>query len=247
MEAENISPLIFELTNAEEIQAFEQALADYVKSFNTFYVDHIKLNEVFTYLKGNNYENPARIFTAIVDLQINFVYLGLDLTVSGGYNNVINHDFAVRRNNGQSLPLKEAIPFLLKIHNADTSYCLRYRAVWDKLMGILFLVFLPEKYESYVSAKSKLAFFSKYLTEYPGAKEIVTNVWTEHVGSLKNLLEEFENKFRTPEIHGSGTLRKYAFIVDPEHRLVMSTNYHNAINETVMKLGAIFKTAKTSL
>jgi hypothetical protein len=235
---------MLDLSNEEEVKKFDEALNIHGASIGGFIPKHIILREAFGWLNNFYPESASRIFTAVVDIQINFVYLCIDNGVSGGYSNVVNHEFALRSNSNEVLHLDETIDSLLKIHHADSAFCLRYRAIWDKLMGLCFLLYCPEKYEAYIGAKSKIGFFTKHLAEHPQVKKLINNYLI--VGSLEDFLRKFEDNFRTPEIHGTGRLRKYAFNVDPEQRMVLSTNYWNALNEVVMKVGILFKNPPNS-
>jgi hypothetical protein len=197
------------------------------------------LNESFEWLQKNYPEISPKIFASIVDIQINFLYLHVDSVTSGGYSNVINREYAIRTNSGSELPLNEAIATLIKIHHADTAFCLRYRAIWDKIMGLCFLLYCPEKYEQYNKAKSKIKFFTNNLSNNSDVKNLINNYAI--VGSLQDFLREFEEGIRTPEIHGTGVLRKYAFNIDPEKRINFGMSYWNPLNEVVLKIGNLMR------
>ncbi|MYA88097.1 MAG: hypothetical protein F4X97_06540 [Boseongicola sp. SB0662_bin_57] len=119
-----------------------------------------------------------------------------------------------------------------------TALCFRIRAYWDKYMGVLFLLHEHERYDQYVSSKSRKKFFIKRASECPEVSvhliECMTNIVRTiciHTGQnevieaidrgefrtsfpdqfldLFDKIIEMADTFRTPEAHGTGRLRKF--------------------------------------
>ena len=88
-------------------------------------------------------------------------------------------------------------------------FVLRYRALWDKIMGLLVVLLVPDRYEAFVKADSLKREFLKVVGPTL-ALDVVEN-------SIA-MVQEFDDDFRTAEAHGSGRLRKliYTDTIDPE-------------------------------
>lgn len=89
-------------------------------------------------------------------------------------------------------------------HQAYSCFILRYRALWDKLMGFLVLLFKPNEYERFTKAKSRKNCFIKIAKEINCISEIF-------LLQIENILKDVDEKFRTQEAHGTGSLRNYTF------------------------------------
>jgi hypothetical protein len=100
-------------------------------------------------------------------------------------------------------------------------------------MGLIILIFCPNFYKKYDNSNSKKREFRK----------IAINSGTiscEFANDIHELLEKFDNYFRTPEIHGTGTIRKWSFIepmVDnPSFQLM---GYWNRLLDVMTKFNEI--------
>jgi len=123
----------------------------------------------------------------------------------------------------------ESYSICIKVLQDFSDYVLRYRAAWDKIMGLLILLYTPNNYETYYAGKSRKKMFSKYMPEF-----ISDRLTTKY---LSDLVQSFDDDFRTPEAHGTGVLRKWVLepaiftkitIDDPNNRLVV-TYWNNLI------------------
>jgi hypothetical protein len=124
----------------------------------------------------------------------------------------------------------------MDIHRFNTSFVLRYRALWDKVMGLLVLMDAPQYYDQFMKAGSRKKEFIKIAK----AQKICEEVF---IDELVDLLTTFDNKFRTSEAHGAGVLRKYSFLMEsmidnPQGDLV---NYWNRLNQFIANYGKVFR------
>jgi hypothetical protein len=53
----------------------------------------------------------------------------------------------------------------MDIHRFNTAYVLRYRALWDKLMGLMILIFVPNEYDLFAGAQFSSITFDIYCVE----------------------------------------------------------------------------------
>lgn len=222
---------VFTLNSREEVRKFESLLDKYVSSKTQFPLQHISLVCAYDMLRGR--EDGGRVFSALLDIQINFLLIWLDSHAVGA---TYNQKFSKGKLEGGSvLDSEEKFFGKMEIHRFNSSYVLRYRAIWDKLMGFLILIHAPSEYEKFSSAKSRKRAFRKIALENGIAE-------SDGVTMLENLLTEFDNNFRTAEAHGTGSLRKHSFTMEspdknPQVELI---GYWNAVNGFVSHIGKLF-------
>lgn len=218
--------IVFYLKNREEVEKFETLLYQYADARAQFALKHISLVSAFDQLQ--NRDDGRIIFSALLDIQINFLLIYLDLCTVGA---TWNANFSKGMLEGGSV-LDSPAKFFGKmdIHRFNTSYILRYRAIWDKLMGFLILIETPEKYKRFSEAKSKKRTFKKIATEGKLISE-------EFVCKLEELLTKFDNTFRTAEAHGTGSLRKYSFTMESiaDNPQIELLEYWNELNDFISK------------
>ena len=225
----------FSLRDRSEIEKFEEFLYQYETARTQFALKHISLVTTYDNLQGR--EDGGRIFAALLDIQLSFVLLRCDLLAIGG---IWNENFSKGKLEGGSILDSQAKFFgKMDIYRFSTSYVLRYRALWDKIMGILVLAFSPSDYEGFVDAKSKKKTFRKIATKTGNIPELF-------VKDLEELLTNFDDKFRTAEAHGTGILRKYSFSMEsmdknPQIELI---GYWNSLNDFIITIGGIFRKAE---
>ncbi|HET6515695.1 MAG TPA: hypothetical protein VFG09_11095 [Thermodesulfovibrionales bacterium] len=144
-------------------------------------------------------ENGDKIFPALFDLQINIVSLLVEVGVIGD----LEHKFEAIKGTVRSLyESHEVFSNRMDAFRHQFSVILRYRAIWDKFMGLIIMRFLPDKYDAYMKAKSK-------------KKDFITITSKVHIDTLfKPLIDammEFDDEFRTTEAHFTGRIRKWTF------------------------------------
>ena len=110
----------------------------------------------------------------------------------------------------------------------------RYRSIWDKIMGLFVLFHVPESYEKYCKAKSRKKEFMKLMLS---AKEMPK----ESIDNISEAISDFDQKFRTPEVHGTGVLRKWGLTMlsldeTPFFELIHYWNWLVSIFKTIDKI-----------
>ena len=221
----------FALNTREDVIRFEDLLDKYARARAQFPLKHISLIGAYDRLQQR--PDGGRIFAALLDIQLNFLLLYLDSNDVGGTWNQL---FSKGKLEGGSVLDSEAKFFgKMDIHRFNTSYVLRYRALWDKLMGLMILIYAPNEYDSFAGAKSKKRTFAKLAVKHQFAEQ-------QFLENLNKLLTDFDNTFRTSEAHGTGVLRKYSFTMEsldqnPQIELI---RFWNAVNSFISKFGKTF-------
>jgi hypothetical protein len=194
----------FVLSSRSEVEQFEQMSYAYAEARANFAIKHLSLVEAFDFCQQR--EGGGKVFAATLDIFINFVILWCDTIAAGA---VWNEKFSKGRLEGGSvLESHEKFFGKMDMHRHNTAFIFRYRALWDKIMGVLIMIHAPERYEVFVSAKSRRRAFIKY-------SEGVAALPKDAVIHITSMLEGFDNEFRTPETHGTGALRKWSFTMAP--------------------------------
>jgi hypothetical protein len=193
----------FRLKSRAEVEQFEKMLHEHTrKATRGHAMDHISLPKIFD-LCQRRVDDGGKIFTAFLDIQINLAMLArdnFDIVWMLGKN--FPHD-PIKPNS--ILDSQPVFDDKLEIHRHTTNFIFRYRALWDKVMGVLVLIIAPNEYEKYAAAPSRRKHFKTIIGAMP-----------EHAGlsvAFKPILDRID-KFRTPEAHGSGRVRKYSLSTD---------------------------------
>lgn len=178
----------------------------------------------------------SRVFFALLDLKMNFVILQIDSFNSGA---IWNSQTSIKKEENQSI-LDNSNLFLkrLEIYYHDSNFIPRYRAMWDKIMGILLLISSEEHYKIYNSSKSKKKAFKKLSKEVHFLNDNFINI-LEHI-------QEFDDTFRTQEIHRFGSLRKFSFLDSPHNskEYILLKNSWNVMIQMLSNLDILIKNIK---
>ena len=163
-------------------------------------LDQFSLAEVWRRLTCQ--PDGQRTFAAVLDVYVNLLLLYADICDIGS---MWNRLFSKGRHEGGSvLENEEKFSGKMDIHRHATAPIYRIRALWDKAMALVVLYAAPEQYSVFDKAKSKKRAFRKIMSQYP-------EFAPDSLGSFLGLLEHFDNELRTPEVHGTGSLRKWSF------------------------------------
>ena len=140
-------------------------------------------------------ENGPKLFAALLDLKITIAFLFIDgVKYAPDFN-------ALNRKDGINILEDEAL-FNKKMkmlhHNIDLA--IRYRAFYDKFMGVTVMLLKPIKYEDYNNAKSRKKLFPDLVKGLLDDKSIATLI--EQVTYL-------DDNYRTPEVHQTGSMRTW--------------------------------------
>lgn len=192
----------FQLKNPEEAVRFERHLAEYRERRGLHPYSHLPLAQAHKVLVDDPQE--ARLLVSLFDIQLSRTFLNEDLNV---ISDVLNRDIRERRSSEQSI-LADPNFFAERVdlHRACTNFVLRYRALWDKIMGVLILLFCSDEYDKFCDANSRQKAFGKIMRETKALSE-------DKCIKIENCIKDFNDRFRTAEAHGSGVLRKWSFVV----------------------------------
>jgi len=160
---------------------------------------HINLEKVW---KACQQQHPfcGRLFTSVLDMQLHVVRLNVEINAIAQRINADLHE----SRDADCLTDDGELAARLDLFGNTTAFVLRYRAIWDKLMGVVVLLLDPKKYKRFVKAKSRKKAFVKLL-KARGAN------WPNYAQSVSETIEIFDSRFRTAEAHGSGRMRKLVF------------------------------------
>jgi hypothetical protein len=230
-----MAPKYFTLETREQVERFAYLLNEYSKSRVQEPPDHISLVRVFDELRKR--KDGGRIFTALLDLYINFHFIDEEIKSIAGTH---NEQFSKGKLEGGSILDSRAKFFgKMEIHRYATSFVLRYRALWDKLMGFFVLYFAPSEYEKFLNADSRKKKFRQIAANIP-------ELQLDYVNTLLDYIEKFDNKFRTPEAHGPGTVRKWSLTMDglEGSPLLDLLDYSYLVSHAMRVIGGIFDPTK---
>lgn len=211
----------------EEVEKFEKYFQNYEESVVGKHLKHISLNELSRLLKEE--ENAGRVFTAYLDIKLSFSHVFRDIQ---NIRKTWNDNFSKGKLEGGSvLDSQQKFDKKMDMHYYFSSFVLRYRAIWDKVMGFILLIMVEdEEYKNFEKAKSRKKAFKKSAETSGIPKEFYEEIFEK--------LTDFDNKFRTAEAHGTGSLRKFVFEMtsmadNSQEELLL---YWNFLNETVDKV-----------
>lgn len=221
----------FALETREEVQRFETLLSEYSQARSQLALSHISLVKAWDHLHERS--DGGRVFTALLDLYLNLHLVDFDLTTIGGtWNGLFSKG---KLEGGSILDSQQKFFGKMDIHRFATSFVFRYRAIWDKLMGFFVLCFVPTRYEDFCKSKSKKKAFRSIASNTDALP-------SEFVTKILDALEEFDNKFRTPEAHGTGSIRKWSLTMEgmEENPFLDLIGHWNVLNATFHAVGKIF-------
>lgn len=182
------SNLIF--STLEEVREFENDLAKYQLSMDLPPFQWLCLAGVWETLVITN--TGRKIFASCLDLRLNVVCLEVLLA------RLMNTSTRLKGNTD------ERVAVAFERYEINSSYIVRYRAVYDKLMGLWILLLAPDSYDSYCSAKSRKKKFVSILSK-------ISAEGGQFAVHISKSIGDFDDKYRTQEVHGTGTVRKWSF------------------------------------
>ena len=206
----------FIIRSSREAQALQRRLAQHRKRRcgGSDLLQPGYLRDLFSYAQS---EGANRLFVAVYDLEITFLFMEIDIGSAAGVHNL---QFAPGRPYADSVPLFDDAAFAGKMDTLEhlTAFTLRCRAFWDKAMGVLFLLCEPTKYEGFAKAKSRKRFFAKHAASWSDPPPHILRFLEDpnfrgldpkprFPQILEQVMEHLDT-IRTAEGHGMGTLRK---------------------------------------
>ena len=193
----------FVLGNKEEVEYFETHLKEYLKTKTNVSLSKISLSKAYEPLHSRS--DGAKVFSALLDIVINFSLLYCDITeISGTWNRLFaGTNSSIQLKGGSILDSQIKFAGKMDIHRFSSSYVLRYRSLWDKIMGFIVILYSPENYDKFAKSKSRKKSFRKIAENIPEISE-------EFINSSEEAITRFDETFRTSEAHGVGRLRKWS-------------------------------------
>lgn len=215
----------FQLENRQEVIRFEELLKAYQRKLWDEPINHISLLDVYDALQ----ENPdgGKIFTAFLDLQINLILLDRDLS---SIATILNAEMEQEKSAEESILSSEVLFFeKMDLHKANSNFILRYRAVWDKVMGIVILLYVPNEYDRFYKARSRKKMFRKIV-------EKIREIPSDFCDQIEKVITDFDNKYRTAEAHGMGAMRKWSFVFQHDSDSPQSDMFWawNSLNQVIL-------------
>ncbi|MDO4971297.1 MAG: hypothetical protein Q4E41_04285 [Bacteroidales bacterium] len=185
----------FTLHNREEVVSFETMLNKHVETETHLSFHSLNLIRAFDYCMSLS-ENGRKLFAAILDLKITIAFLFIDAIKFAPDFNALNHRDGTNILEDESLFNKK---MKMLHHNIDLA--VRYRAFYDKFMGLNIMLLNPSKYEDYNNTirgrKNKFQSLVKGLLD------------DKSISSLIEQVTYLDNNYRTPEVHKTGSMRTW--------------------------------------
>ncbi len=201
--SKNIKPIINAINNRDDAKKMDELLLQYSQKFSRMkHPDYLPLQKWWDKVQDNT--EAGRIFSSVFDIKLSIVLLNYDtIEVSTAWHKVQKASAV-----DKTPILDQAIDIFYErvhLHRAANAYIIRYRALFDKLMGLMVLLHSADDYKDYIRAKSRKEKFTKIVAMHPNLfpKDSVDNLFTS--------LKMFDENYRTSEVHASGKLRKYTF------------------------------------
>lgn len=237
----------FRITSLQEAEDFATCISRYgevtIPGYNV--CDDIRNVYKYSRILCDDDRINGKLLNACIDLELNYLFMMKDVNLAGGIHNQLDSRGKIA--SGAVLEDFELFSGKTDILYALSALSFRIRAFWDKYMGILFLLYESQKYEKFVKAKSRKAYFVKNAQDWPEislhCRKCLTNIvktWLIHSEQReaakeidnRNLIVPFPDPFlkimgdvigmvddiRTPEAHGSGFLRKWTLANLPADR-----------------------------
>lgn len=226
---------IFPLNERKDVEEFEHLFNLYLEKYSLISLAPIPLTKAFDKLQLE--PERGRIFAALVDIKITMGLLWVDIVAFGKEIDVLLNCEEIE---GESEAKRtESFMARMHMHSHANAFILRYRSIWDKIMGLIVLLIAPQEYENYFKSKSRKRSFRKIVEKFKKFP-------IEFVDATEEMLSKFDNTYRTAEAHGTGVLRKTSFIwIDfPHERMEHLIRCWNALNAVVKTIGNWFDTQK---
>jgi hypothetical protein len=179
-------PRDLSFSSPEEVSSFEDRLTDYQTSCGAPPFQWVSLRDEWSLSREQ--EGGGRVFAALVDLRLAVGALEIDLRE-------ITRELAAE---------PPSLHSRLRLYRINSAYILRMRSILDKIMGFMVLSARPGEYDSFRRAKSRKRAFMKLAAQ---GSEIPVPI----AQYIEKFVEQFDTKYRTPEAHGSGSVRTWVF------------------------------------
>lgn len=194
IDADAIEAQEFSFKDKDEVVKFSDLIKNYVEEETYLPFHWIDLPRWFDRCMRMN-ENGGRLFSALLDLKITFAFVFID------YHRTIP---GYKVMNCKETPSILTDPNLFKekmdLLHSNIDMAIRFRTFYEKLMGVLVLLFCPERYKKFGSSGSRKADFKKLMQD---------QIDPESLDSLFAIISSLDDNFRTAEVHQAGRMRKW--------------------------------------
>ncbi len=219
----------FHIRSSDDARTLDQRLRHWSEETDQYIPDHLSLEVAYNALA--NRPDHTRIMAALFDLYVTWIFSVLDYMKCFSALRDMNREGASHHS-----ILQSQLAFNCRIASLSfyTSYVLRLRAVWDKLLGLYVLLVEPRAYDDFSRSKSRKTAFKKFASRH----DVFPNGFGEKVAHAISILDD---EFRTAEAHGTGRLRKHVlapsnFPDSPEARLLGHYNMMNNVFAILQKV-----------
>lgn len=196
----------FALNSRDKLVAFDKVCLAYGRKSGVLVTDCPALRCLYDELSAENGSTAdmwGRIALAY-EIKLGVLQSTYDLTMLAGLE---NRHWVPKASGGLRLgPFDNADVFGIVLKRAHAAFGLitRIRALWDK-----WFLYMGEEYDSKVLAANRKhsprrAFFKHF-------KNGVGSFTSEDLNTYKKAIDKFEHGYRTPEMHGYGSIRLWAF------------------------------------
>jgi hypothetical protein len=209
----------------DEVVRFDGLIKSYLEDRKQQVLSYYQLAPAYDKLE-------SRLFYSYFDIVISIIHLDNDLWTGA---QIWNEKFSKKESaRGSVLDSKDNFYGKMDIHRYHVSFVLRYRAIWDKIMGFLILLFFPEHYDTFAKADSRKKSFRTIAENHLDKWQYLPSI----VKIIDGPLTKFDNDYRTPEAHFTGRLRKWSFMMlswkdDQTFNLY---GYRNLLNHVMIKI-----------
>jgi len=191
---------ILEFSTREEVEEFERNLELALRRGGSYLPPHISLARAWDVFQPR--DDRRRLFAALLDVKLTFIFCQEDfLRAAGGWQRLSPSRTRERPWSPDTLA------HALEGHRNLSAYVLRARAFWNKMIGFLVLLRMPDRYDEFARARSPLSQFKKLIAGRPDFPDDFVELLRWGIDDL--------GRFRTPEAHGTGILRKWTFSDTP--------------------------------
>lgn len=161
----------------------------WVKKRPNFTFGKLPLANLWEYAKfySDDQQKANQIYSKLQDIKIYLV-------------ETTNHYYAALVANNAMINFateSEVMAYRIEMHDHISSFILKYRALWDKMMGCLVFLYYPDYYEKWISEKSRKG---KFKNKFSKGEQVVWNKLNPYISAL----EKFDNQYRTSEAHQVG-------------------------------------------
>lgn len=195
----NINPELetaqkFVLHNREEVTSFETMLNKHVETETHLPFRSLNLTRAFDYCMSLK-EDGLKLFAALLDLKITIAFLFIDGIKYAPDFNALN-----RKDRANILEDEALFNKKMKMLHHNIDLAIRYRAFYDKFMGVTVMLLNPSKYEVYNNARSRKKVFPNLV------KGLLDD---ESISTLIEQVTYLDENYRTPEVHQTGSMRTW--------------------------------------